>query len=71
MCWAISGFVFGVTVLLSIKAFSASSVDQFQDQWDWLILSLFGATAGVDLLIAATMGCYTAQNRTLSDAECV
>ncbi|KAJ7220004.1 hypothetical protein GGX14DRAFT_8231, partial [Mycena pura] len=69
VCWAISGFVFGVTVLLSIKAFSASSVDQFQDQWDWLILSLFGATAAVDLLIAATMGCYTAQNRTLSDAE--
>jgi len=62
-CWAISGFILGATVLLSIKVFSATSIDQFEDQWAWLIMGLFGATAAVDLVIAASMCFYTLKNR--------
>ncbi|KAJ6577311.1 hypothetical protein B0H19DRAFT_1061960 [Mycena capillaripes] len=65
ICWAISGFILGATVLLSIKVFSATSIDQFEEEWDWLILGLFGATGGVDLLIAASMCYYTLKNRAL------
>ncbi|KAJ7721747.1 hypothetical protein DFH07DRAFT_857591 [Mycena maculata] len=62
-CWAISGFIFGATVLLSIKVFSAPDVNQFEEQWAWLIMGLFGATAAVDLVIAAAMCYYTLRNR--------
>ncbi|KAJ7510288.1 hypothetical protein B0H11DRAFT_1182656 [Mycena galericulata] len=62
-CWAISGFILGATVLLSIKVFSATSLDQFEDQWAWLIMGLFGATAAVDFVIAASMCFYTLKNR--------
>ncbi|KAJ6608704.1 hypothetical protein B0H10DRAFT_517457 [Mycena sp. CBHHK59/15] len=63
VCWAISGFVLGATVILSIKMFSATSIEQYEDQWNWLILALFGSTAGVDLLIAASMCYYTLRQR--------
>ncbi|KAF8207244.1 hypothetical protein K438DRAFT_1962845 [Mycena galopus ATCC 62051] len=63
VCWGISGFTFGATILLSIKVFAATSLDQFEEEWDWLILGLFGATGGVDLLIAAAMLFYTMKNR--------
>ncbi|KAJ7116323.1 hypothetical protein C8R44DRAFT_205037 [Mycena epipterygia] len=63
VCWAISGFVLGATVLLSIKVFSATSIDDFEDQWGWLILALFGSTAAADLLIAASLCYYTLKNR--------
>ncbi|KAJ7608468.1 hypothetical protein DFH06DRAFT_194464 [Mycena polygramma] len=69
VCWAISGFNLGATILLSIKVFSATSIDQFEDQWNWLILGLFGATGGVDLLIAASMCYYTLKNRALMKPE--
>jgi len=68
-CWAISGFTLGATVLLSIKVFSATSIDQFEDQWAWLIMGLFGATATVDLVIAAAMCFYTLKNRVSLRAE--
>lgn len=68
-CWALSGFVLGATVLLSIKVFAATSLEQFEDEWDWLILSLFGATAVADLLIAASMLFYTLKNRALLRPE--
>ncbi|KAJ7677361.1 hypothetical protein B0H17DRAFT_1207116 [Mycena rosella] len=63
VCWALSGFVLGATVLLSIKVFTADSIDQFEDQWSWLILGLFGGTAAADLLIAASMLFYNLKNR--------
>jgi len=66
VCWGISGFTLGVTVLLSIKVFAATSIDQFESEWDWLILGLFGATGGVDLLIAASMCYYTMKNRAMN-----
>ncbi|KAJ7183090.1 hypothetical protein C8R46DRAFT_1209264 [Mycena filopes] len=69
ICWAISGFILGSTVLLSLKVFNATSIDQFEDDWGWLILALFAATAGVDLLIAATMFYYTLKNRALLKTE--
>ncbi|KAJ7914859.1 hypothetical protein B0H13DRAFT_2324860 [Mycena leptocephala] len=58
-------FTLGVTVLLAIKVFAATSIDQFEEEWDWLILGLFGATGGVDLLIAASMCYYTMKNRAI------
>ncbi|KAJ7178735.1 hypothetical protein C8R43DRAFT_1118105 [Mycena crocata] len=51
--WAMSGFILGATVLLSLKVFTATSLEEFEDQWDWLILGLLGCTAAVDFLIAA------------------
>ncbi|KAJ6570261.1 hypothetical protein DFH09DRAFT_425976 [Mycena vulgaris] len=69
VCWALAGFVLGATVLLSIKVFAATSIDQFEDEWDWLILGLFSATAAVDLLIAASMSYYTLRNRALLKPE--
>ncbi|KAJ6460381.1 hypothetical protein C8R47DRAFT_126346 [Mycena vitilis] len=69
VCWAISGFTLGAIILLSIKVFSATSIDQFETQWNWLILGLFGATGGVDLLIAVSMCYYTLKNRALLKPE--
>ncbi|KAK7032915.1 hypothetical protein R3P38DRAFT_2919695 [Favolaschia claudopus] len=69
ICWAISGFTLGATVLLSIKVFAATSLDLFEEEWDWLILGLFGATGGVDLLIAASMCFYTLKNRAILKVE--
>ncbi|KAJ7454849.1 hypothetical protein FB451DRAFT_656794 [Mycena latifolia] len=71
VCWALSGFVLGATVLLSIKVFAATSIEQFEDEWAWLILALFGATAATDLLIAASMLFYTLKNRALLRPESV
>ncbi|KAJ7746582.1 hypothetical protein B0H16DRAFT_940524 [Mycena metata] len=69
ICWAISGFTLGATILLSLKVFNATSIDQFEDDWAWLVLGLFSATAGVDLIIAATMFYYTLKNRALLKLE--
>ncbi|KAF7375112.1 hypothetical protein MSAN_00397600 [Mycena sanguinolenta] len=69
VCWGISGFTFGATILLAIKVFAASSIDQFEEQWDWLILGLFVATGGVDLLIAASMCFYTFKHRAILKPE--
>jgi len=68
-CWGISGFTLGTTILLSIKVFAATSIDQFEEEWDWLILGLFGATGGVDLLIAASMCFYTLKYRAILKPE--
>ncbi|KAJ7052437.1 hypothetical protein C8F01DRAFT_1170031 [Mycena amicta] len=67
VCWAMSGFVLGTTVLLSIKVFSVSSLDQFEQQWAWLILGLFATTAMVDLVIAGAMLYYTSRSGQLTD----
>ncbi|KAJ7211811.1 hypothetical protein B0H12DRAFT_1156707 [Mycena haematopus] len=69
VCWGISGFTLGATILLSIKVFAATSIDQFEEEWDWLILGLFAATGGVDLLIAASMCFYTFKNRAILKPE--
>lgn len=71
VCWGISGFTLGMTILLSIKVFVATSIDQFEQEWAWLILGLFGATGAVDLVIAASMSFYTMKNRVLLKPEYV
>jgi hypothetical protein len=60
-----------MTILLSIKVFVATSIDQFEQEWAWLILGLFGATGAVDLVIAASMFFYTMKNRVLLKPEYV
>jgi ABC-type molybdate transport system permease subunit len=71
LSYSLSGFILGATVILSIKMFSATSIEQYEEQWSWLILALFGATAAVDLLIAASMCYYTLKNRHLLEKSYV
>ncbi|KAF7327579.1 MMtag domain-containing protein [Mycena kentingensis (nom. inval.)] len=55
-------FILGATILLATKVFGASSIDAFEQEWSWLILGIFGATAMVDLVIGLAMGYYTARH---------
>ncbi|KAJ7284804.1 hypothetical protein C8J57DRAFT_1670401 [Mycena rebaudengoi] len=63
--WTISGFILGATVILSVKMFSAASIEQYENDWSWLLLVLFCSTACVDVLIAASMTYYTVQHRAM------
>jgi hypothetical protein len=63
--WAISGFILSATVILSVKMFSTASIEQYENDWSWLLFALFGSTACVDVLIAASMTYYTVQHRVM------
>ncbi|KAJ7650610.1 hypothetical protein FB45DRAFT_888248 [Roridomyces roridus] len=58
VCWSLAGFIFGCTVLLSMQVMRfIGSVDDFAVEWAWLVESLLGTTAVLDIIVTAVMGC--------------
>nr|GAT60981.1 predicted protein [Mycena chlorophos] len=59
--WGLCGFGLGATVLLAVKMLtgSGSSLAVLEQQWSWLILTLFGANAAANVLIAGALAYYT------------
>ncbi|KAJ7592956.1 hypothetical protein C8J56DRAFT_486348 [Mycena floridula] len=55
ICWAFTGAIVGATILLIVQVASMASMSQLVDEWRWLLLALFTATACIDLIIASAM----------------
>lgn len=62
-CWALVCLRLGGWVLLSVNAIKMQSLIEFKTKFGWLFGMLLGASAGIDLIVAAWIGYFLAKQR--------